>query len=141
MGKEAGIVLALSRNAIIAIEAAVVLIVAGVAVGVVLYDGDKEEPAEEMPKEFTVYITIDAKLFIRCGDGMLKDTTTVRISCLGEDIVSGTWGNSANGSRRSDCSEDYKITYDDIVYNRVIVRDNSTLYLDGVEVSCKFVIL
>ena len=140
MGKEAGIVLALSRNAIIAIEAVVVLIVAGVAVGVVLYDGDKEEPAEEMPEEFTVYITIDAKLFIRCGDGMLKDTTTVRISCLGEDIVSGTWGNSANGSR-SDGSEDYKITYDDIVYNRVIVRDNSTLYLDGVEVSCKFVIL
>lgn len=134
--------LALSRNAIIAIEAVVVLIVAGIAVGVVLYDGDEEEePAEEMPKEFTVYITVDAKLFIRCGDGMLKDTTTVRISCLGEDIVSGTWGNSANGSGRSDCSEDYKITYDDIVYNRGIVRDNSTLYLDGVEVSCKFVIL
>lgn len=133
--------LALSRNAIIAIETAVVLIVAGIAVGVVLYDGEKEEPAEEMPEEFTVYITVDSKLFIRCGDGMLKDTTTVRISCLGEDIVSGTWGNSANGSGRSNGSEDYKITYDDIVYNRVIVRDNSTLYLDGVEVSCKFVIL
>ena len=141
MGKEAGIVLALSRNAIIAIETAVVLIVAGVAVGVVLYDGEKEEPAEEMPEEFTVYITVDSKLFIRCEDGMLKDTTTVRISCLGEDIVSGTWGNSANGSGRSNGSEDYKIAYNDIVYNRVIVRDNSTLYLDGVEVSCKFVIL
>lgn len=133
--------LALSRNAIIAIEAVVVLIVAGIAVGVVLYDGEKEEPAEEMPEEFTVYITVDSKLFIRCGDGMLKDTTTVRISCLGEDIVSGTWGNSANGSGRSNGSENYKITYDDIVYNRVIVRDNSTLYLDGVEVSCMFVIL
>lgn len=133
--------LALSRNAIIAIEAVVVLIVAGIAVGVVLYDGEKEEPAEEMPEEFTVYITVDSKLFIICGDGMLKDTTTVRISCLGEDIVSGTWGNSANGSGRSNGSENYKITYDDIVYNRVIVRDNSTLYLDGVEVSCMFVIL
>lgn len=139
MGKEAGIVLALSKNMIVAIVAMAVIAVAGVWIYAAVSGGD-DEPDKE-PPTYTIHLDADG-LMIRCSEMVLKDTKVV-IKCYSEVIVSDYWGDPSssgfgNGAA-SNGSQKYSISYNSIVKNNLVIKNTAVLYLDGVKTPFKFV--
>ena len=139
MGKEAGIVLALRRNMIVAIVAVAVIAVAGVGIYAAVSGGD-DEPDKE-PPTYTMHLDADG-LIIRCSEMVLKDTKVV-IKCYSEVIVSDYWGDPSssgfgNGAA-SNGSQKYSISYNSIVKNNLVIKNTAVLYLDGVKTPFKFV--
>lgn len=139
MGKEAGIVLALSKNMIVAIVAVAVIAVAGVGIYAAVSGGD-DEPDKE-PPTYTMHLDADG-LMIRCSEMVLKDTKVV-IKCYSEVIVSDYWGDPSssgfgNGAA-SNGSQKYSISYNSIVKNNLVIKNTAVLYLDGVKTPFKFV--
>lgn len=139
MGKEAGIVLALSKNMIVAIVAMAVIAVAGVGIYAAVSGGD-DEPDKE-PPTYTIHLDADG-LMIRCSEMVLKDTKVV-IKCYSEVIVSDYWGDPSssgfgNGAA-SNGSQKYSISYNSIVKNNLVIKNTAVLYLDGVKTPFKFV--
>lgn len=140
MGKEAGIVLALRKNMIVAIVAVAVIAVAGVGIYAAVSGGD-DEPDKE-PPTYTMHIDGDDKLTIRSSGMVLKDTKVV-IKCYSEVIVSDYWGDPSssgfgNGAA-SNGSQKYSISYNSIVKNNLVIKNTAVLYLDGVKTPFKFV--
>lgn len=139
MGKEAGIVLALRKNMIVAIVAVAVIAVAGVGIYAAVSGGD-DEPDKE-PPTYTMHLDADG-LIIRCSEMVLKDTKVV-IKCYSEVIVSDYWGDPSssgfgNGAA-SNGSQKYSISYNSIVKNNLVIKNTAVLYLDGVKTPFKFV--
>lgn len=139
MGKEAGIVLALRKNMIVAIVAVAVIAVAGVGIYAAVSGGD-DEPDKE-PPTYTMHLGADG-LMIRCSEMVLKDTKVV-IKCYSEVIVSDYWGDPSssgfgNGAA-SNGSQKYSISYNSIVKNNLVIKNTAVLYLDGVKTPFKFV--
>lgn len=139
MGKEAGIVLALRKNMIVAIVAVAVIAVAGVGIYAAVSRGD-DEPDKE-PPTYTMHLDADG-LTIRCSEMVLKDTKVV-IKCYSEVIVSDYWGDPSssgfgNGAA-SNRSQEYKPTYSPVVDTIQVLKSTAVLYLDGVKTPFKFV--
>ena len=140
MRKEAGIVLALNKNMIVAIVAVAVIAVAGVGIYAAVSGGD-DEPDKELPT-YTMHLDADGKLMIRCSEMVLNDTKVV-IKCYSEVIVSDYWGDPSssgfgNGAA-SNRSQEYKPAYSPVVDTIQVLKSTAVLYLDGVKTPFKFV--